>query len=476
MLCPAVCLCLVHTSTGWRFRIPFSHVIILRMSQSLTYYIDTMGCQMNERDSETMAGVLQAQGLLPAANAQQARVVILNTCAVREKPEHKVFSKLGELARLKRRRPSLLIGVCGCLAQAMAEQIRRQSPYVDFILGPRNLSALPDIIAAGLAGHTDPVAVTDMAEFPDETQPAARAEGVSAFVNVMYGCNNFCAYCIVPYTRGREISRAVDDIVAEIRQVLAEGYQEVTLLGQNVNSYQGLTATGETCSFGGLLRTVGQIEGLARVRFTTSHPKDLSEDLLHAIANTPAVCEHLHLPLQAGDDAVLERMGRGYTQAHFIALVEQARALIPHLAITTDVMVGFPGETTEQFEHTFAAFETIRFDQAFMFKYSDRPGTRAEKMADKVPESEKQRRLEAIVALQNEIAREVNVAQEGRLFEVLVEGRDVKSPEKWRGRTRQNKLMIFTGENLQRGQRVSVRAWQGHLWGFIGARDEGSSA
>lgn len=433
-----------------------------------TYHIDTMGCQMNERDSETIAGVLQSLGLRPADDPCTARVAILNTCAVREKPEHKVFSKLGDWAKLKRVRPELVIGVCGCVAQVMAEEIRARAPYVDLILGPRNLAALREGVRGALADDRLPTWVTDPAEVPDDTQPVARAPGVSAFVNVTYGCDNFCAYCVVPYARGREVSRPAADILTEVAEVVAAGYRDVTLLGQNVNSYRD---PGDDTGFPELLRRVGETESLWRLRFTTSHPKDCSEDLLRAMAETPTACEHLHLPIQAGDDEVLARMGRGYTYAQYRDLVNRARAGVPGLGLTTDVIVGFPGETEAQFEHTLAALAEIRFDQAFMFKYSDRPGTAAKAMPDKVPEATKQARLERLVALQNDIGREINVAQEGRVFEVLVEGRDVKSPDKWRGRTRGNKLMVFAGGEERAGRLVMVRAIRGFLWGYVGEEE-----
>ncbi|MEI6503592.1 MAG: tRNA (N6-isopentenyl adenosine(37)-C2)-methylthiotransferase MiaB, partial [Armatimonadota bacterium] len=377
------------------------------------YHIDTMGCQMNERDSETMAGVLEALGLQPAPTLQDARVAILNTCAVREKPEHKVFSRLGELAILKQQRPEMVIGVCGCMAQIGVKEIRKRAPYVDLIIGPRNLSSLGEAVTRALQSSVVTVA-TNLDEAPDDTQPAVRTPGLSAFVNITYGCNNFCAYCIVPYTRGREISRPVAEIVAEVEGLVADGYREVTLLGQNVNSYKGGngepgTGNGKAGTKGGefaaLLRRVGQIEGLWRLRFTTSHPKDLTEGVLRAMAETTSVCEHLHLPIQSGSDKVLKHMGRGYTYKHYKALVDLAREIVPGISLTTDVMVGFPGETDAQFEQTMRAFHEIRYDQAFMFKYSDRPGTRAAKLPDKILPTVSQERLTRLVALQNKVSR-----------------------------------------------------------------------
>jgi len=431
------------------------------------YHIATMGCQMNERDSETVAGVLQALGLQPTDDPAQARVAVLNTCAVREKPEHKVYSRLGELARLKQRRPDMVIAVCGCVAQVAAEDLRRRAPYVDLIIGPRNLADLGPAVEAALASSCFTLS-TDADACPDASLPAARAPGVSAFVNISVGCDNFCAYCIVPYARGREISRPAEEIIREVEGLVADGTHEVMLLGQNVNSYRGPSGIPTPTSFPDLLRLVGQTDGLWRLRFTTSHPKDLSEELLQAMAETPSACEHLHLPIQAGDDDVLARMGRGYTYAHYKGLVDRAREIMPDLAVTTDVMVGFPGETEAQFERTLRAFAEVRYDQAFMFKYSDRRGTRAETMPDKVSEADKQSRLARLVALQNETSRAINRAQVGRTFEVLVEGHDAKHPEKLRGRTRQNKLMVFDGPAELIGTLVSVTAHEGFLWGFTG--------
>jgi tRNA-2-methylthio-N6-dimethylallyladenosine synthase len=434
------------------------------------YWIDTMGCQMNERDSETIAGLLEGLGLRRAESLDQARVVVLNTCAVREKPEHKVFSKLGDVRKLKLKRPDMLVVVAGCVAQVAHDEIRRRAPYVDVVVGPRNLSVLAEALQKATP---TPVVAADDAEVVPEGLAFRRAEGLGAFVNVSYGCDNFCAYCIVPYARGREQSRTPEAVVDEVRAAVAAGYREVTLLGQNVNSYRG------GVDFADLLGLVAEVDGLWRVRFTTSHPKDCSDRLLDVVRDLPVVCEHLHLPVQAGDDEVLARMGRGYTAAHYLSRVAAARERMPDLALTTDVMVGFPGEIEAQFERTLELFAQVRYDQAFMFKYSDRAGTRAEGEPDKVPETEKQRRLVALVALQNEVSREVNREQVGRVFEVLVEGPDPRDPAKLRGRTRGNKIMVFEpgphDPTSLRGQRVQVEALRGFLWGFTG-RMQGDDA
>ncbi len=437
------------------------------------YYIETYGCQMNVRDSETIAGELEELGFVAAERAEEADVIVLNTCSVRERPHHKVYSRLGELRRIKERRPETVIAVCGCMAQIVGDKIRERSPYVDIILGPRNVARFAEALQAVLRGE-GPVVVRDTSEQVPEGLPVRRCPGVSAFVNITYGCNNFCAYCIVQYARGREVSRRPEDVVAEVREAVDQGYREVVLLGQNVNSYG--RDLDEDIDFADLLAMVNEVEGLWRIRFTTSHPKDCSEKLLRAMAELEKVCEHLHLPLQAGDDEVLRRMGRGYTYEQYKRIIDRARELMPDIAITTDLMVGFPGETAEQFERTLRAVEEIRFDMAFMFKYNDRPGTRASKMPDKVPEAEKQRRLEALVELQNRIAREINEAQVGRVFEVLVEGPDDRRPGHLRGRTRQHKVMVFPGPAELVGRLVDVRATEGHMWGFHGQLARTSAA
>ena len=418
---------------------------------------------MNERDSETLAGVCERLGLSPCDDPADAEVAILNTCAVREKPQEKVYSRLGELRKLGGKRGGPIIVVTGCVAQIDADELRRRG--ADVVVGPRCY----DMLQAALEERMLGVAFIEDRDRPMvEGLPAARASELKAFVNIIYGCDNFCAYCIVPYARGQEQSRLPEDILAEVREVVAGGARDVTLLGQNVNSYGHDLP--EPVSFAELMRRVDAVEGLDRLRFTTSHPKDMTQDLIDTMAALPSACEHLHLPIQAGSDAVLHAMGRGYTYAHFRSLIDAARGAIGGLSVTTDVMVGFPGETAEDFEATLRAFEEIRFDQAFMFKYNDRPGTRAARMEPKVPEAEKQRRLLELVALQNEVAREINVAAEGEVFEVLVEEADPKSAGKVRGRTRQNKLMIFPGEQSLIGELATVRAVKGYLWGWVGER------
>ncbi len=428
------------------------------------YWIDTSGCQMNERDSETIAGICESLGMSRCDDPADADVAILNTCAVRHKPQERVYSRLGELRKVGGRRGGPIIVVAGCVAQIDADELRERG--ADIVVGPRCYDMLRSALEERATGR----ALIEGGDRPiAEGLPVVRESDLAAFVNVIYGCNNYCAYCIVPYARGREQSRVPEDVLAEVREVVADGAREVTLLGQNVNSY-GHDLDREI-DFADLMRRVDAVEGLDRLRFTTSHPKDMTQDLIDTMAELPGACEHLHLPIQSGSDAVLRAMGRGYTYEHFRSLIDAAREAMPGLSVTTDVMVGFPGETEGDFEETLRAFEEIRFDQAFMFKYNDRPGTRAETMEPKVPEEEKQRRLEKLVALQNETAREINVALEGEVFEVLVEEPDPKSEGHVRGRTRQQKLMIFPGPEDLIGEVVKVRAVEGFLWGWMGERE-----
>jgi len=434
-----------------------------------TYYIETFGCQMNEHDSEGIAGILSGLGLSPVGSVAGADVVVLNTCSVRDKPHRKVYSRLQDLRHAKARRPELVVVVAGCMAQLVPEEIAVKAPHVDLLVGPGSYGKLEEALRALLAGdRAERRELLDLCAPDSSPVPYARAQPFRAWVNVMVGCDNHCAYCVVPAARGPEVSRRPEAIIEEVEHLAREGVVEVTLLGQNVNSYgRGLTPF---IDFPDLLDRVNAVGGLRRIRFTTSHPKDLSPKLIEAMAGLEKVCEHLHLPVQAGSDAVLARMGRGHTAAQYRDLVRAAREAIPGLAVTTDAMVGFPGETEEEFEQTLALFEKVRYDQAFMFKYNDRPGTPASDLPDKVPEPEKQRRLERLVSAQNRIAREINEERIGEEFEVLVEGPDGKTPGQARGRTRQNKLVIFPGDEALTGRFVTVRVRQARLWGWIGER------
>lgn len=437
------------------------------------YVILTWGCQMNEDDSRQMANLLEQMGYRQTSDESRADVILLNTCSVRAKPEQKVLSKLGELKILKKDKPDMIIGVCGCMAQREGERLLKRVPCVDLVIGTDAIYDLPRLITEVKQSRRR-MAVTDM---PDRNGSALAAHvnrtigevGLKVFVPVMYGCNNFCTYCVVPSARGPERSRPVDDILSEIADLVSNGCKEVTLVGQNVNSYRGISGADNRCAdFATLLEKVNDVQGLERIRFTTSHPKDLSERLVEAMAELPKVCEHLHLPLQAGDDDILRRMGRKYTVEHYLELVDAIRKRIPSLSLTTDVMVGFPGETEEQFRHTLEVVETVKFDAAFMFAFNPRPGTAAAMMEGQVDGPTKIRRLRELIALQNRITLEKNKAEEGAVFEVLVEGRSEKDANKLTGYTRTNKTVNFPGDIGLKGRLVLVRATRAHPWGFTG--------
>lgn len=434
------------------------------------FTIFTWGCQMNEDDSEQLAGLLMQMGYSPTLRPEEADVVFLVTCSVRSKPEEKAKSKLGQLREIKKIRPDMIIGVCGCMAQRMGESIRKDRPYIDIVVGTGNISRVPDLIrevteTRRAASALDlPQRNTDELLLPKRIERNGQA--LKSFVPVMYGCNNYCAYCVVPYVRGRERSRTVDDVVNEVRHLARNGRKEITLLGQNVNSY-GATLEPKV-DFADLLHAVAEVEGIERIRFTTSHPKDLSDKLIAAMRDIPKVCEHIHLAVQSGDDDVLRRMNRKYTSEHFRERVAALRRAIPDIAITTDFLVGFPGETEEQFRNTLKLAEDVRFDSAFMFAYNTIPNTAAEKMPGQLPKAVKNERLNRLIALQNRITCEINESQVGRVFEVLVEGRSPKDPRKLTGLTRQNKTVNFPGDESLVGQLVQVKATEGHLYGFVG--------
>jgi tRNA-2-methylthio-N6-dimethylallyladenosine synthase len=419
---------------------------------------------MNDDDSEQMARQLVALGYELADQSERADLVILNTCSVRARPEHKVMSKLGELRELKLKRPQMIIGVAGCMAQREGARFGKLAPYVDFVMGPRELSRLPEILDRVGCDHHAVYAVDDAA-VPRRLAP--REAPLRAYIPIAYGCDNYCAYCVVPYVRGRETSRPPAEIVAEARDLVARGTREITLLGQNVDSYGRTLDTPVT--FASLLASLSEIAGLARIRFMTSHPKDLSPELIDAVADLDPVCEHIHLPVQSGDDDVLRAMNRKYTRDHYLGLIDQIRARIPDCAITTDLIVGFPGESEAQYLRTLALVRQVRFDHAFMFAYSERSGTAAARLPDHVPKSEKLRRLNELIRVQNEITLQKNAADVGCEQEVLVEGASHLDPSRATGLTRRHRHMHFAadGEALI-GERVMVRAEQAFIWGYIG--------
>jgi tRNA-2-methylthio-N6-dimethylallyladenosine synthase len=433
------------------------------------YNILTWGCQMNEDDSAQMASLLEQEGYRPSS-LEEADVILLNTCSVRAKPEQKVYSKLGELKELKALRPDTVIGVCGCMAQKEAPLIRRRAPHVDLVVGTGQIDRIPALVDRVRSERTPVIAteLPDRKDRSDKTTPKRAlplsAPRLKSFVSVMYGCDKFCAFCIVPITRGKERSRPADEIVLEVERLASAGTREVILLGQTVNSYGKFLD--KPCTYAELLRRLSAIEGIERIRYTSPYPKDFTDDLIEAIATLPKVCPQVHLPVQVGDDELLARMHRGYTTGQYRTTVEKLRAAIPDLCLTTDLMLGFPGETHEQFENTLRFVEEMKYDSAFMFAYSPREGTKAAEMGDQIPHPVKIERLEKLIALQNEITLQINHSQVGQVYEVLVEGRSPKDPKKWTGQSPQGKTINFPAERDLFGQIVRVRATHSHLWGF----------
>jgi tRNA-2-methylthio-N6-dimethylallyladenosine synthase len=423
------------------------------------FFIYTMGCQMNEYDSHYLAKTLVHHGYVPVTGPGFADLVLINTCTVRAKPEQKAVSLLGRMVTLKRRNPHLILGLVGCLAQKEGGALLERFPELDLVMGPREVGNVLKHLET-IRKKQEKVIATGLHDLPPDSDGL---EGfykgkVSAFISIMQGCDNFCSYCAVPLVRGREISRHPDKILTEARVLVRDDVKEITLLGQNVNSYRW-TADGGL-DFVGLLREVSKVEGLKRLRFTTSHPKDLSPGLIQCFRSIENLCPHIHLPFQAGANRVLDRMGRGYSRETYLSLIHALREAVPQMAITSDVMVGFPGERDEDFQETMDLVKTVRFDGLFSFKYSDRAGTLAEKMKDKVVEKVKTSRLTTLQALQKEITLQKNRALEGRVVEVLVDGSGRRSGQVT-GRTDTNKVVNFFGNLHMIGKFIKVTVKDG---------------
>ncbi len=433
------------------------------MTEQKLAHLVTFGCQMNEADSELMAGLLEGMGYDCTDDPAQADIILLNTCCVRETAENKVWGLLGKLKRLKRQKPELIIGVSGCMPQqkGVVAEIKRRFPHVDLVLGTYNRHELPDLIGRIRSDRAKVHEVWEEAGALPEGFPVKRQGGIRAWVPVIYGCNNFCTYCIVPHVRGRERSRRPEAVVEDVRKLVEQGYQEVTLLGQNVNSYG--KDLGSEMDFAGLLYRLNEIENLWRIRYMTSHPRDFSERLVEAVAACDKVCENFHLPAQAGSNRVLKRMNRGYTREYYLDLVAKIRAMIPDAGISTDLMVGFPGETEEDFAQTVDLVRQVRYDQAFTFVYNPRRGTPAAGMPDQVPDEVKSRRIQELITLQKEIALGQNRALEGSILEVLVEGTAQNDPGLVTGRCRTNKQVTFPGTPELAGRLIQVKIDEGHL-------------
>ncbi|MCC3868444.1 tRNA (N6-isopentenyl adenosine(37)-C2)-methylthiotransferase MiaB [Terrisporobacter mayombei] len=411
------------------------------------YMITTFGCQMNEHDSEKLAAMLEAMGYEPTLMTNDCDLIIYNTCAVRENAELKVYGNLGHLKLAKRKNPDLKIAVCGCMMQQphVVKEIKSKYKHVDLVFGTHNLYKFPELLTETMDSHTTLVDVWDVDGEVVEGLRSSRKFELKAFVNIMYGCNNFCTYCIVPYTRGRERSRTPQDIINEIKELVANGTKEITLLGQNVDSY-GKTLE-EPIAFAKLLRMTNEIEGLERIRFMTSHPKDISDEVIYAMRDYDKVCEFLHLPVQCGSSKLLKKMNRHYTKEDYLRIIEKAKTEIPDIALSTDLMIGFPGETEEDLLDTIDVVEKVKYDNAFTFIYSKREGTPAAKMEDQIPEDVKHERFNKVLAKVNEILADLNKEYIGKTVEVLIEGKSKTDDTKFTGRTRQNKLVNFSVKN-----------------------------
>jgi tRNA-2-methylthio-N6-dimethylallyladenosine synthase len=408
-------------------------------------FIRTFGCQMNAYDSEKISGVLaEAEGLTPAASAQDADVIVFNTCSVREKAQEKVFADLGRVRQLKRDNPDLMIAVGGCVASQEGGAIVERAPYVDVVFGPQTLHRLPELLKRRRASGKPQVDVS----FPEiekfDHLPPARSEGASAFVSIMEGCSKYCSFCVVPYTRGPEISRPFDDVVAEIAGLAAQGVKEVTLLGQNVNAWRG-EIDGAAQDFAELLFYVNEIEGIERIRYTTSHPRDFTQRLIDAHAKLPALAAHVHLPVQSGSDRVLAAMKRGYTSLEYRSIVRRLRKAKPGISLSSDFIVGFPGETGSDFEATLALARDLQFDDSYSFLYSPRPGTPAAELADPVPHAEKLGRLQRLQAQIEAQAKAISESMVGTVQRALVQGPSKKDPSEHAARTGNNRTVNFPG-------------------------------
>ncbi len=428
-------------------------------------FVDTYGCQQNEADSERIRGMLQCAGYGFTDTEEGADVIVLNTCAVREHAEQRVFGNVGALVHTKRRHPRQKIFVCGCMMgqPQVAERIKKSYPHVDGVFSTHHLWQFPELLLHVLTTGKRIFATEDSAGSIAEHIPVARTNTLKAWVSVMYGCNNFCSYCIVPYVRGRERSRRPEDVLEECRELVESGYKEITLLGQNVNSYGKDLACG--VDFADLMAQVAELPGEFRLRFMTSHPKDASRKLFDTIAKYPRICKQFHLPFQSGSDRILKLMNRRYTAEQYLSLVDYGRSLMPELVLTSDVIVGFPGETEEDFEDTIRLIERVRYDALFTFIFSPREGTPAAAMDDPTPRADKNRRFDRLVAVQNRISEEKHRAYIGKTVRVLVDGRD---GEQLTARTDGGRLVRFAGDDSLIGQFLDVEITDCTTWSLVG--------
>ncbi|KGA98521.1 (dimethylallyl)adenosine tRNA methylthiotransferase [Alkalihalobacillus alcalophilus ATCC 27647 = CGMCC 1.3604] len=438
------------------------------IGQGKKFLIRTYGCQMNVHDSENMTGLLLEMGFSETEDTTEADVILLNTCAIRENAENKVFGEIGHLKTLKQEKPELILGICGCMSQEenVVNRIMKKHQHMDLIFGTHNIHRLPHLLKEAIFGKEMVIEVWSKEGDIIENMPRARKGKTQAWVNIMYGCDKFCTYCIVPYTRGKERSRRPEDIIAEVRDLARQGYQEVTLLGQNVNAY-GKDFDDIDYGLGHLMDEIHKID-IPRVRFTTSHPRDFDDHLIEVLAKGGNLVEHIHLPVQHGNSQILKLMARKYTRERYIELANKIKNTIPNASFTTDIIVGFPNETEEQFEDTLSLMREIEFDSAFTYIYSPREGTPAAKMKDNVPDKVKRERLARLNALVNEISAKKNLEYQGKVVEVLVEGESKKNPEVLAGRTRTNRLVNFRGPKSAIGTIVYVKINDAKTWSLNG--------
>jgi tRNA-2-methylthio-N6-dimethylallyladenosine synthase len=420
-------------------------------------FIQTNGCQMNEYDSDKMRDVLNAShGLELTNDPAEADVLLLNTCSVREKAQEKVFSSLGRWRPLKEKRPEVIIGVGGCVASQEGEAIQKRAPFVDIVFGPQTLHRLPQLLNQVRNKKNQAVDIS----FPEiekfDALPEPRAEGPKAFVSVMEGCSKYCSFCVVPYTRGEEISRPLNDVIAEIEALARQGVREINLLGQNVNAYRGEMDDGDIADFALLLHYVAAVNGIDRIRFTTSNPVEFTDSLIEAFAEISQLVDHLHLPVQSGSDTILKRMKRGHVRTEYIETIAKLREVRPNISLSSDFIIGFPGETDEEFAQTMALIEQIGFDMSFSFIYSQRPGTPAADLPDNIPGEVKKQRLERLQSCINQMAADISKKMVGTVQTVLVEGKSKKNPLQMTGRTENNRVVNFIGHPRLQGQFVDV--------------------
>ena len=415
------------------------------------YYLETFGCQMNVADSEMIEGILQSKGYYPIKRMDSADIIFVNTCAIREHAEEKVHSRLGVFSKIKNNKPNVIIGVLGCMAQHLKDDILDSKPYVDIILGPDSYRKLPKLLERNKVDKKN-IVDTQLSRYEvyNNFFPS-RNEGINAWVSIMRGCDKFCTFCIVPFTRGRERSRSPNNIIDEVKKAVDEGFVEITLLGQNVNSYKY-----DNYSFDYLLKNIAEINGVQRLRYTSPHPQDMTDDVLYVMSHYDNICNAVHFPLQAGSNEVLKRMNRSYTKSHFIDRAHRIRDILPNCGLSTDIIVGFPGETNSQFEETLNIMNEVKFDSAFTFKYSPRLGTKAYEYSDQILEIDKQERLDKVIKLQKKHTIFRNKEMIGNIERVLVEKNSKRSINQWAGRTDSNKWVIFDKENANIKDLVNV--------------------